>query len=188
MTAKLSAQTSSPLNKGGTGCLPASVFRVFRFHTGWQAASGSRWAYMLAIAGVVLLSGCGPDLPKTVPVSGTIVYRGKPVEGAEVTFMREGVQPGSGKTDAQGHFELTTYYSPDYDALDGVIPGDCAVKVTKTEFLAKEGESFGDFIARTRGRVPKALVPICYANPKTTTLKAAVSEDGANHFDFVLVD
>ena len=187
MTAKLSAPTR-PLRKGATGCLSASAEQERSKNTGWQAASGTRRAFISIALGTVLLSGCGPDLPKTVPVSGTIVYRGKPVEGAEVTFMREGARPGSGKTDAQGHFELTTYYSPDYDALDGVIPGDCAVKVTKTEFLAKEGESFGDFIARTRGRVPKALVPICYANPKTTTLKAAVSEDGANHFDFVLVD
>ena len=85
--------------------------------------------------------------------------------------MQEGLQPGRGITDAQGHFQLTTYYSPDYQALDGVIPGDCVVKVTKTESLAKEGESFGDFMARTRGRVPKALIQSAMQAPRRPSLK-----------------
>ena len=180
MTAKQSAHTSRPLKKGGT---------PWHGHPGRVVLpSLAGCPCILIVACTVLLCSCGPDLPKTMPVSGTIVYRGKPVEGAEVAFMREGARPGSGKTDALGQFKLTTYYSPDYEALDGVIPGDCVVKVTKTESLAKPGESFGDFMARNGHRAPKALIPICYANPKTTKLKATVSEDGANHFDFVLVD
>ncbi|MBN2294496.1 MAG: hypothetical protein JXM70_18855 [Pirellulales bacterium] len=204
MMAKLSAHFRSPFKKGVPLLACPAVFFGRLFHSLLDepavaprntqirffllAARGTRQTCLLIAASTVLLTGCGPDLPKTVPVSGTIVYQGKPVVGAEVTFMREGIQPGRGTTDERGYFELTTYYSSDYEALKGAIPGDCVVKVTKTESLAKAGESFEEFMARNRGRVPKSLIPTRYANPKTTDLKAKVSEVAENHFDFVLVD
>ena len=142
----------------------------------------------LGVAAAGLLAGCGPDLPATEPVSGTIVYRGKPVAEAEVAFLCDGQRPGRGKTDAEGRFELTTYYSADYDALKGAIPGEYKVKVTKMELLMKPGEDFAQFMARTDGTPPKSLIPVRYGDQRTTDLTATVTEDGENHFELVLVD
>jgi len=143
----------------------------------------------LAILTSGLLVGCGPELPKTVPVSGVIVYRNKPVSGAQVTFLREGERPGRGNTDDQGRFELSTYYSADYDALKGAVPGEYKVKVTKLEFLVKpEDKNFAQFLARTGGKIPKPVIPGRYGDPNTTDLTASVTEDGKNHFEFMLVD
>src|SRR5690554_2152701 len=48
-------------------------------------------AFLLApvLAGSLLLGGCGgSSLPQTSPVSGTVSYQGKPVEGATVIYSR----------------------------------------------------------------------------------------------------
>lgn len=77
---------------------------VFRF---------SPWATALP----VLLCGCGPSRPTTVPVSGTVLLDGEPVESAAVIFSSvEGGRPATGITDAQGRFRLRTF-----DGNDGVL-------------------------------------------------------------------
>ena len=72
------------------------------------------WGLM---AGTMLMSqflttGCsnnGPPPPKTYPVSGKVLYKGQPVAGASVVFLGgENTRPALGRTDANGHFDLTT--------------------------------------------------------------------------------
>lgn len=58
---------------------------------------------------VVLIGGCGEGgggVP-LVPVTGKVVQGGQPVTGADVMFMPQGGAPSSGKTGADGRFELT---------------------------------------------------------------------------------
>ncbi len=67
------------------------------------------------LVGVVLLAGCNA-LPSVVPVSGTVTYHGKPVEGATVTFSRGNGDRTKGDvavgtTDASGRYELTTHFT-----------------------------------------------------------------------------
>ncbi|MCH8830716.1 MAG: carboxypeptidase regulatory-like domain-containing protein, partial [Planctomycetes bacterium] len=67
--------------------------------------------YGLLAFGLILVSGCSSDedRPDTIPVSGTVMYKGKPVEGATVTFRNpEASRPASGVTDSKGKFQLTT--------------------------------------------------------------------------------
>lgn len=78
--------------------------------------------------------GCGGGGLNPTPVSGTINYRGKPVADAQVTFHwtgGEGGRSASGKTDAQGKFQLTTN-----STNDGAVPGDYAVTVAKFDAVA----------------------------------------------------
>lgn len=85
---------------------------------------------------IAVTVGCGRSrvgLP-TVPVSGTVMYKGKPLAEAFVVFMNKpkGGRPGSGMTDAQGQFELATFVGGKQWA-DGALPGDYTVLVLKTE-------------------------------------------------------
>lgn len=78
-----------------------------------------------------LLVGCGggPNNPPTQAVTGTVMFSGKAVEGAIVTFVPEAGgtgQPAAGKTDASGKYSLTTFV-----ADDGAVAGAYKVKVSK---------------------------------------------------------
>ena len=52
---------------------------------------------LLFLLGAVVLGGCGKGIsvPSTVPVSGVVKYKGKPLQGIRVTLHRPG---GDGKT------------------------------------------------------------------------------------------
>lgn len=83
---------------------------------------------MVAIATCL---GCGgaPQIPGLVKVSGTVNFKGQPVEGATVNFRPEsGTRAASGRTDANGVFQLTTL-----NPGDGALPGNYKVSVSKIE-------------------------------------------------------
>jgi hypothetical protein len=83
---------------------------------------------MVAIATCL---GCGgaPQIPGLVQVSGTVNFKGQPVEGATVNFRPEsGTRAASGRTDANGVFQLTTL-----NPGDGALPGNYKVSVSKIE-------------------------------------------------------
>jgi hypothetical protein len=149
--------------------------------------------------GLVCATGCsgGKGQPKTVPVSGTVMYNGNPVEGATVSFMGEGApRPATGVTDAKGEFQLSTYA-----ANDGAVIGEHVVTITKIEAgpeqpagdptaalndpgaLARQSKE-----ARKATGGPKSLLPKKYASSKSTPLKETVTEEGPNKFVFQLKD
>ena len=86
----------------------------------------------LALGLLVILpaSGCSSRAarPRTYPVSGTVTWKGQPVEAARVVFVpaAAGIEAASGVTDAAGKFQLTTFV-----AGDGAQPGEYRVKVSK---------------------------------------------------------
>lgn len=78
--------------------------------------------------------GCnrGPDL---VPVSGQVIYNGKPLEYGSVMFQPigvEGAQTARGSIDADGNFSLTTEKEG-----DGVAVAECQVRITAFEAQRK---------------------------------------------------
>lgn len=86
-----------------------------------------RWVVAVALAAV--LAGCfSRSRPATYPVSGTVTWKGRPVEGARVVFVPQdpGGQAAAGITDAQGRYRLTTFVEG-----DGALEGEYRVKVTK---------------------------------------------------------
>ncbi|MCP4592521.1 MAG: DUF4198 domain-containing protein, partial [bacterium] len=77
--------------------------------------------------------GCGgrdPNLPKLVPVEGTITLDGKPASGTSVTFLPTGTTRGNGAvgyTDAEGKYKL----SDPRDGSEGVPVGEYRVMCNK---------------------------------------------------------
>jgi len=109
----------------------------------------------LTFLGMILLSGmgCGGSGYSLVPVSGIVTIKGKPLANAQVQFSPPKDQPGPlsvGKTDAQGHFELTTLD----DHRTGAVPGKHQVRITTAQ-------STGD---DERAIFSKELVPPKYRN------------------------
>lgn len=120
---------------------------------------------VLAVMAVSAIAGCGPDRPKTIPVSGTVTFDGKPIAGAAVLLMPEAPgRPATGETDESGNFTMMTF-----EPGDGALPGKHAVTVTKkkvTGLLAdKDGLSVGE---APGGMKVEWLLPQKYSDPKTS--------------------
>jgi hypothetical protein len=126
-------------------------------------------AALLALAG--LASGCGRAEPEQVavhPVSGQVIFQGKPAEGAFVVFHsktdRDKFPPPSAQVDKHGNFQLGTYTHK-----DGAPAGEYAVTVVLRKPVPKDGEL-----------VPGPnLIPTQYSKPNTTRLNVRIAE-GAN--------
>ena len=103
------------------------------------------------------MSGCGPDYPETVPVSGTVTLDGQPVAGASVVFTPEAGDLATATTDSSGQFQLSTYR-----LADGAAPGHYRVTVAKTTVEPGEDEKV------------LFLVPKKYGNPDTSGLECDV--------------
>jgi len=132
---------------------------------------------IVGLAALPLMIGCGGGGPETVPVTGTVTYQGKPVEGAEVAFYPKSGRAATGKTDAEGRFELMTA-SPG----DGAVVGEYTVVVTKSEMVADPTNPNSPY------KIPKPLLPARYAAPATSGLTATVEAGAKNDFPFALAD
>jgi len=163
---------------------------------------------LLGLACLVVLpclSGCGPSLPATKPVTGTVLYHGKPVEGATVLFMRgsRNIAEGEmalGKTDANGRFELTTHFGSQTGGK-GAVVGQYEVTISKkvpppgiSEAKYQAMVEAANRIAETGAGVPPHLLPPelvemfppQYSMVGKTTLKREVTAAGPNDFEFKL--
>ncbi len=127
---------------------------------------------LLLLAGGLALgpASCRRGGHKSVsPVSGRVLYNGKPAEGAQVTFFpldhKDPQKPRPGaQVRRDGSFRLSTYAS-----YDGAPPGRYAVTIIYRSPEKKENdENMGPDLLRGR-----------YADPKTTPLAVEVKE-GAN--------
>lgn len=159
-----------------------------------------RPAVVWAIA-AMLAAGCsnGAPKPKTVRVTGKVLYKSQPVAGASVAFLGSGPNTPSamGKTDAQGVFELTTI-----DPGDGAVPGTYQVTVTKMvpsksgagaskgpmsmEDAAKRATPTGP--AKEADASEGSLLPERYARASTSNLSFVVKEGEKNDFPIELND
>ncbi|MEZ6138570.1 MAG: carboxypeptidase-like regulatory domain-containing protein [Pirellulaceae bacterium] len=142
------------------------------------------------------LAGCGDALPSPVPVSGKVTLGGQPVEGATVTFLSStGGRSASGKTGADGSFQLTTI-----NTNDGARPGDYAVTIAKIESKLSgavtdvEKGDYGDDYAAQMGaaasgdmsKVQKNNLPEKYATAAESGLTRSVIKGEENNFLFDL--
>jgi hypothetical protein len=75
--------------------------------------------FLVALVVVGGLSGCGG--PSMAPVKGRVMWKGKPVKEAQLTFSPQGKsaddkepgKPGTGFTDDEGYYVLSTYRAED---------------------------------------------------------------------------
>lgn len=145
------------------------------------------------------VAGCGGSddvvREKTVPVTGTVTYKGAPVADASVGFVPNS-PPGPtpvgrgafGRTDAKGEFTLMTFV-----ADDGAVPGDYKVTVTKIDAPPSTGAEEGtdDYVDPEQGGKPpetKHLLPAKYADPRQTDLVATVQDGKPLTVSLDLVD
>ncbi len=127
--------------------------------------------------------------PELVPVSGTVLYKGAPVEGALVSFHHEKApRLASGVTDKEGKFVLTMLENG-----DGAMPGTNLITVTKgaaapaaappsaatppsPEDIAKKmAEMTGGNDPRKKKKEEAGELPAKYGAQTTTPLKEEIS-------------
>jgi hypothetical protein len=176
----------------------ATVFFVYFFCFVYRV---SRKMIRILVTTCVLICasmmGCGGGAarPELVPVSGTVLFKGEPVEGATVTFSnKDAPRSAQGVTDASGKFRLTSY-----DTNDGAVPGEHAVTITKA--AAVEGpaqmtqENAMEMMKRNTGAMqagnlsdqkPAMVLPEKYADAKTSGETRTVAKGDANDFKFDL--
>jgi hypothetical protein len=137
--------------------------------------------HTVALAALAL-AGCSVEKinrPAPVAVMGVVTHNGAPVEGADVVFQPAGhTWAAAGKTDASGTFTLTSF-----DPSDGAVPGEYKVTVSKRKVSA-EGAATSDDAPRTVKQ--EILLPLRYADLKSSGLVASVKDGAENKFDFKL--
>ncbi len=140
----------------------------------------------IALGSVVLLIavliGCGgPATPSTSKVTGTVTYKGAPLANVNVTFTPEEGRPGTGTTDDQGRYRLTTF-----EPNDGAVPG--THRVTITPGPTSEPPPMPESSEQARASAPAAPFPARYMRPDDSGLTATVESGKTGEFDFNLVD
>jgi hypothetical protein len=155
---------------------------------------------LLVLAGSI--AGCSGD-PAVVKVTGVVTYEGKPLAGANVSFVpteeRGGRRPTAvAVTDAQGRFALKTNFGS--ATRDGAVPGEHIVTISKfvppndmTEDAYAKLLKTDDAERKSRPYNPEAtipprvqLLPAEYSDGTSSTLKVKVESSGAQEFPFKL--
>ena len=138
------------------------------------------------VCGLVAIWGCSGkgvgNVPKTIPATAIVTYKGQPVEGATVSFVATGTGvSASAVTDATGKAVLRA--GPN---ISGVAPGSYTVTISKVsiETVPNPKDPDGPPLRTEK----KFAVPERYGDPKTSNLKAEVSEGGNREFTFELTD
>ena len=137
---------------------------------------------------VAFFGGCGETGPDLCPVTGTVIYQGGPVEDAVVAFRGEAATKlATGRTDAEGRFELTTF-----EDGDGAVAGKHQVTVSK--FVVEGPGTSGPVSMDEAAENPQPqaesrnFLPAKYADPARPLIELTVSEDGPNDFTIELSD
>jgi hypothetical protein len=168
--------------------LPAFFFTIFFRVRSRGMTLALRRSY--CVIGLLLISGCGksekaPNWPDPVPVSGTVMYGGQPLNDARVTFDPIGTTPGQGAsafTDSAGKYVLQARWV-DGKTKPGAIPGNYRVTISRMVNLngevVKPDPNAGPM---TAGAVTEELPDQYSFNSQLT---AEVSKDKGQH-DFTL--
>jgi hypothetical protein len=128
-------------------------------------------------AGLASAGGCNNGgRPKRFQVNGVVIYRGKPLDGAQVTFYPTGARPACGTTDANGRFTLLTF-----NPNDGAVLGNHVVCVTK---YVSDPEDHSDSPYKQKVQI----LPARYMTPLKSPLRCTVTAEGPNDFRLELAD
>jgi len=128
--------------------------------------------------------GCsnGVQQQKTYPVSGQILYEGRPVKGLTVVFrpldstLFKWQEQPQAISDEDGKFSIRTY-----DADDGAPAGEYQVGIAMLDPVDEEG---GDQVKR---RSDALMIPARYADPNTSGLKVKIESKSNQLEPFQLV-
>ena len=126
--------------------------------------------------------GCGKAKASREPifkVSGKVIYKGQPVEDADVIFnCADKNRSAFGRTNEKGEFKLTTFVSN-----DGAVPGKHVVLVTKIQTSAavavadiSDASYEPPKLHESTDPKPKNTIPSKYSDAKKSDLFAVVTE------------
>lgn len=146
-----------------------------------------KWPPVVFLPVCLLASGCGGD---KVPAAGVVLFEGKPVERAIVTFIPAdnnpslpGIRQGSALTNENGEFAVVTGNS------NGVYPGLYKVVISKRELPpgAPAPKDETDMIGRARAaRAMRETLPALYTKESSTPLEIEIPKRGAKDLRFEL--
>ena len=150
----------------------------------------------VCVLAVLVVCGCGGSDagPELVPVTGTVLYQGKPISGATVTMKPEKGPLANGFTDAEGKFRMST------GGRAGVPVGNAKVGITKSAAVVSQVQpktvTPEDMMKMQKagGGAAKELeakpeIPVKYASLDDSGLVAIVDKDAKkNVFQYDLVD
>jgi hypothetical protein len=124
----------------------------------------------------LIISGCSSDDRDLAPVSGTVLFNGKPLPNAGIIFTpdEDNTRVGIGSTDKDGKYRLTSF-----QINDGAKIGKHSVTIRAYE-IPDGPPKAADDITNVRG---KMLTPFKYAKPETSGLTAEVARKN-NVIDF----
>lgn len=149
----------------------------------------------LLCVGMLVFCGCTKGTSyNTVPATGTVLYQGRPLPGAQVAFLGDGKTPPALAVTAQdGTFSLTTSVDG-----DGAVPGTYQVTVSKmsgSKAAASNVKMSMDEAAAASSKgltqetqEPTSLIPAHYAAAATSGLSYEVKSSGENDFKIELTD
>ena len=132
-------------------------------------------AWLVIASTLAVVSGCNRG-PTMLPVSGKVLYNGKPLEFGSITFQPSAGQPAGGEIHSDGSFTLSTYR-----LNDGAVVGLHKVRIAcyesqKPGAPKKPGE-------QTLGRL---LIPQNYTLFDQSGLTADVRPENKEPFVFEL--
>jgi hypothetical protein len=148
---------------------------------------------VILILTILVLSGCQKNPFGTIPVSGTVKFDGKPIEGVTVTLIPVLTSNlgAYGLTTADGSF-ITTTGGAKFGS--GTQPGEYNVTFSKTDVEEKYKPSFFSK-ENTENKVDEPfvvppliyIIPERYGNVTTSGIAPIKIEKGKkNHFNFEL--
>ena len=128
--------------------------------------AGDRRPVALLALALAAVAGCGdPDVLPTVPVHGTVTFKGKPLPKGKILFQPEKGQPATGAIE-DGKFVLSTYRHG-----DGAVAGTHKVAVIATENVTgKDGVTN-----------QKPLIPESYADYTSSGIVITVEPNGPSN-------
>lgn len=126
---------------------------------------------------VLTLVGCERG-PQMAPVSGKVLYNGKPLEFGSVTFQPPSGQPAVGFIRPDGTFTLSTYRPG-----DGAVVGLHQVRIACYESQRGQVEK-----GPGEPTLGQPLIPLKYTLFDQSGLTADVREDRSEPFVFELHD
>lgn len=141
----------------------------------------SAFAVSVVLFTLFLFVGCKKGyLSGLVPVTGTVLLNGVPVEGANLSFepLAEQSRCGYAITDNEGNFVLSTL-----KPKDGVYPGDYTITVSKVVLTGKMlSEEEAEAYMRKHGDAysppSKNMLPAKYSNKNDSDVKITVEKKG----------
>lgn len=136
------------------------------------------WLILLA---VLALPGCGANLPRGIPIQGSLTYQGQPLVGSAVYY--EPVDKDTGRTAMGRVGENGDFIMRTSKGIAGVMPGEYRIRVEPSDGAWGDPRKAGPAT-----REPPPEIPKKYLQAASSGLEDTVAEGHSGRFDIELSD